>query len=198
MSWNGWIRRIHVYLAVFLLPWFFMYAIAALVFNHPSLLSRWYDDGVPDWSVRFEREYHLPVPKDADLREVASKILEDIGLQGSFGVRRPNESRLNIYVFTFFSAARVTYFVKQGRLIVEEKRFRWDHFLTGLHARAGFRQEAFLADAWAVLVDLTGLGTLIWAGSGVYIWWRSRRARLWGIVALAGGIITFAIFLVAL
>ena len=84
--------------------------------------------------VRFDRPYQIAVPQTGDLRETGARILQDNGLLGSFGVYQPNPQRLNIYVFSFWSAIEITYFIDQQRLLVEDQYFRWSSFLTGLHA----------------------------------------------------------------
>ena len=198
MTFNLLVRRTHIYLALFLLPWFFFYALGALPFTHRSVFEQFYKDGRPERAVRFDRQYHLPIAEDADLRQVGAQILKDLGMEGSFGVYRPNKQRVNIYLFDFWSSTELTYFVEQNRLLAEDNRFRWDHFLTGVHARGGFDQDSILDDSWAVLVDLVCLGILIWIASGLYMWWQIRQVRSWGALALSGGLISFLVFLLGL
>lgn len=198
MKFTRTVRRLHLYLGLFLLSWFVMYAIGGLVFSHGSYFGKWYQDGKPDWTVRFDRPYDRPVPQDAELRPLAKQILEDAGLKGCFGVHRPNQRQLKVWVFSFLSRTRLTYFVDQKRLLAEDQRFRWDHFFTGMHARGGFQQEWILADAWGVVVDLICTGIVLWVISGVYMWWKVRRLRFWGTIALGGGVLCFVVFLAVL
>lgn len=191
-------RRTHLYLALFLLPWVLMYGVSSLPFSHHDLFEQWFNDGAPQWTVILDREYHLPAPEDGDLREIGGQILKAAGMDGAYGAGRPQPDRINVYRFDFWSAERLTYLVKEGRLRVEKRRFRWDQFLTGMHARGGFQQESFLNDAWAVVVDLVCLGMLVWIASGVYMWWQIRRLRFWGALALCGGVLSFALFLFTL
>ena len=199
MTFNLANRRVHLYLAMFLLPWFLMYGISSLPFSHPSWLGDWYkNDGIPQWTERFERPYDRPIPEDADQQAIGKQILKDIGLEGAFGSHRPNERRFNVYLFDFWSATRVTYYVDERRICVEDRRFRWDHFLTGMHARGGFMHESFLHDAWGVVVDIVCVAFLLWIASGIYMWWKFPRTRIWGAIALGGGVASFLVFLLAL
>lgn len=185
-------RRVHLYLGVALVPWFLMYGISGLFFSHGAYFARWFEaGGRPQWTVRFDRPYARQVPDGADLPTVAAAILQDAGLEGSFGVYRPNPRRLDLWVFTFRSTTRLTYFLDQQRLLAEDKRFRLDHFFTGMHARAGFAQESLLSDAWGLIVDCVAVGIVVWALSGIYMWWKTRPARFWGGLALAGGVVCF-------
>ncbi|HUW84942.1 MAG TPA: hypothetical protein VMZ31_19350 [Phycisphaerae bacterium] len=191
-------RRLHLYLGLLLVPWFLVYAISATFFNHGHFFGRFFQPDGPEWVVRFDRPYQRPVPQDADLRAIAADILDDVGLDRPFWVYRPNPRRLNIGAFTFLKATRLTYFIDEGRLLAEDKRFRLDHAFTGIHARGGFVQESLLSDAWAVVVDLVGVGVILWVATGVYMWWRDRRLRLWGGLALGGGAVCFAALLLAM
>ena len=139
-----------------------------------------------------------PVPEDADLRGIAADILDDVGLDRPFWAHRPNPRRLNIGAFSFLKTTRLTYWIDEGRLLAEDKRFRLDHAFTGIHARGGFAQESLLSDAWAVVVDLVGVGVILWVATGVYMWLRDRRLRLWGGVAFGGGAMCFVVLLLAM
>ena len=191
-------RRIHLYLGMFLLPWFLMYGISSAMFSHGSYFGGLYRDGVPDWTKRLEHPYDRAVPEGADDREIGARILEDIGLEGAFGTYRPSKRRLNVYLYDFWSATRISYFIEESRLLAEDKRFRWDHFLTGLHARGGFKQDSFLHDTWGFVVDVVQLAILVWIASGIYMWWLLAQTRRWGYLALGGGIVCFLVFMLML
>lgn len=190
MSFHLLVRRIHLYAAMFLLPWFLVYGVSSVPFSH----SVWFQDR-PQWTVRSDRPYELSVAEGANLREVGARILRDAGLKGSFGAYRPNPREIAVYRFDFWSATQITYFLDQKRLLAKDRGFRWAAFLTGMHARGGFEQESLLDHAWAVAVDVVCLGFLVWIASGLYMWWQIRQSRSWGFLALGGGIASFVLFL---
>jgi hypothetical protein len=171
-------RRLHLYLGLFLLPWFLAYGISSIPFSHPAWGQKIY--GAPVWTTRLERQYELPVAPDGDLKEIAALLVREAGVEGSYGASRPNPRRINVYVHTFWRATQVSYDLEKKLLRAEDRRFRWDHFLTGLHARGGFRHGGFLNNAWAVVVDVVAAGFLLWVGTGLYMWWRLPRHRGWG------------------
>ena len=192
------IRRVHLILGLLLLPWFVMYGIGALPFSHGPFFEKWYRDGTPEWTTRIDRPYSISFPEDADFRQIGSKILRDMNLEGAFGTYRPDKNRLIIYLFNFWSSTQLTYFVDEQRLLAEDARFRWDHFLGGMHGRGGFEQSSFLDNAWAVVVDLVCVGILLWIATGIIMWWQIPQTRFWGALALGCGVIGFLIFLVGL
>lgn len=190
------VRRLHMYLGIALVPWFFMYAIGAFALNHRPLMERWFGSGEPEWTKRFEQEYHRPIPADADLRQVGREILQDFGLADrSHWAWWQNGSRrqLTVTAFTFLSHTRLTYFVDQGRIVAEDRPFRLDRFFIGMHERGGFVQEPWLTKAWGVMCDIVGLTVLTWTISGLYIWWKVHRRHAGGGLVLAAGIACFAI-----
>jgi hypothetical protein len=89
------------------------------------------------------------------------------------------------------------YFIAEKKLVAEDKRFRWDHFLTGMHAKGGFEQGG-LHDAWGVIVDLVCLGIVLWVLTGLLMWWKLPSTHAWGWAALLAGVASFAAFLLLL
>jgi hypothetical protein len=191
-------RRLHLYLGLSLLPWFLMYGASSLVFSHSKFFGRFYDDGRPLWTLRFDRPYTIDVPATGDLRPFGARILRDAGLDGSFGTYREGPDKLNVYLYTFRKSTRLVYYTSQHRLTAEDRRFRWDQLLTGMHARGGFAQEGVLVKLWSVGVDLASVGILLWIASGLYMWWKFPTVRHWGWVAIASGATLFALLLLRL
>ena len=187
-------RRLHLYLGVALLPWFFMYGISSIPFAHNTWFRR---PNSKEWRVRFDRPYSIAVPAQGDLRPTGAAILRDNGMDGAFGVFREG-GNLHIFRHDLRSATRITYFPGRQRLLAEDRPFYWSTFLTEMHARGGFQQPGFLPWAWSILVDVVCLGILVWIASGLYMWWHVRGHRGWGWLALASGAASFAIFVLAL
>lgn len=190
-------RRTHLYLALFLLPWFFLYGVSSIVFSHgPYFEARDKASGQPLWKTRFERTgYEIPVPEGPELRSLADRVVKDTGLEGgAYGAYRQGPNQINVYVYTFWRSTQVKYFVTEKKLVVEDRRFRWDHFLTGMHAKGGFEQGG-LHNLWAVLIDVVCLGMLLWVVTGMIMWWNLPATRTWGWVSLVAGACCFAGFL---
>lgn len=188
-------KRIHLYLGLFLIVFFLKYAVSGLLFSHDFGLNEYYKDK-PQWTTRFERQYERPVPENADLRPIAAQILKDAGVKSrAFGVNRPgNKKRLNINTQSFRPTTRVIYFIDENRLLVEDKNFRWDHFILKFHWLGGYHQDNLISDIWAFILDIVFISIIIWVVTGIYLWWKIRQTRLWGSIALGGGVISFLIF----
>ena len=99
-----------------------------------------------------------------------------------------------MYAYSFWRSIQLKYFVDQKKLTVEDRRFRWDHFLTGMHARGGFEQDSLLDRSWSVLVDIVCVSMILWIASGLYMWWELPGHRRWGWMAVVAGTLSFALF----
>lgn len=202
MRWQHWNRRMHLYLGLGLLPWFLLYCVSAVPFSH----QQYFDEaekakGLPQWILLREVAFHEPPPSGEELRPFARRMLAASGLEQeyanpAYGAYRQGPNQINLYVYSFWRSTQAKYFVDQGKLVVEDHRFRWDHFLTGMHAKGGF-ENGGLHNAWAWVVDLVCLALVAWVVSGLVMWWRlpAARVRRWGWVALGSGCVTFLLFL---
>ena len=75
---------------------------------------------------------------------------------------------------------------------------QWNSLMNTLHRRRGYQHEYALDDAWALIVDLFIVAAVLWALSGLWMWWEMKATRRWGAVSLAIGVAVFAFFLVRL
>ena len=188
-------RRTHLYAGLFFLPWFFVYGLSSAVFSHP----KWFESGPEKAKVLFDRPYHLdPIAANADLRAVGEQVQKENGLPGYFDVYLDPEGNLSMYQASFWQVHNVRYDARRERLTEQEPPFRWASLLTRLHTRAGFERPGFLEQSWSVMVDLVQIAILLWIATGIYMWWHLKHLRKWGFLALGGGIVSFAVFLLVL
>ena len=190
-------RRLHLYLGLALLPWLFLYGISAIPFAHGQYFQKRDETkGVPLWTLRLQKAFDAPVPDDpVALRAFGRSLLKEVGVEApNFGVGRPNRNTVNVYAFSFLKSTRVVYALDRGKVTVEDRRFRFDQFLTGMHTRGGFEQDGILQRAWGVLVDLVALALVLWVASGLYLWWGVAGHRGWGWLAILSGAASFLMF----
>lgn len=191
-------RRLHLYMGLLLLPWIVMYGTSAFVINHNDYFQSLYDDGQPAWNQRSVENYDRTFPPGTDRREIANTVLADLQIDDEFDVRWQGQNRLLITTPGFWSMTRVTWDVDKQRVSVADRRFQWNSFFIRLHERSGYHYDSWLHDLWAITVDLTCAGFLVFIASGLYMWWQIRRTRLRGGLALAGGVASFGMLLVFL
>jgi len=191
-------RRVHLYLGLALLPWFLMYGVSSVPFAHNQFFERRdAAKGLPLWTLRSTHDVDAAIPDQPEaLRAFGATLLRHAGMSAetTFGAYRQSPTQVNVYVYSFWTSTQVKYYADEKRLTVEDRRFRWDHFLTGMHARGGFEQESLVVRSWSVVVDLVCLAIVVWIASGLYMWWGLPGSRRWGWLAITGGAISFLIF----
>jgi len=55
-----------------------------------------------------------------------------------------------------------------------------------------------LNDIWAVSVDIFIVAMLVWAGTGLWMWWEMSVTRKVGALCLLGSALVFTFFLVTI
>ena len=190
-------RRTHLYSGLFFLPWFLFYGLSAAVFNHPG----WFHSAEQKRTLRFDRSYPVECPNPVgDLRPFAERALRDNGLDGQFVVRAENFDVVTIIIIQdrFLSNTVLTWNSASRRLIATRSGLEWRKLLTKIHTRGGFETPDFLRMVWSVIVDVIQAAMIVWIASGLYMWWRFKRCRGWGLAALAFGSALFVAFLLTL
>jgi hypothetical protein len=186
MTISKFVRRTHMYLALFLFPWMLGYAISTMAMNH-----RWLG-GTPTYLLEREQPYETQFPQDTPPREVARQILADLHLDGAHNVQGPGpDGRLTINRQDLVTPRRIVYTAADRKLVIERVEFHTGALLNRFHRRRGY-QQAYAADRMmAVTVDLVIVALVFWALSGIWMWWEMRATRMWGALSLAAGLVMF-------
>lgn len=193
---SRYIRRTHMYLALFLTPWILIYALSSLVFNHLGTVRGWYGGDLGRFEQVDQTEYRASFTDETTPAEAARQILRDLAMDGSHNVQgSPTGERLTITRQFAASARRIIYLPKEGRLTIERQIYNTPGFLMRLHMRHGYAQPYAAAQGWGLSVELTVLAMLFWIASGIWMWWEIKPARMWGAVFAISGLGIFALML---
>jgi hypothetical protein len=90
------IRRVHMYMALFLVPWVLMYALSTMAMNHRPFLQKWYSHQPVRWELEREIPYTATFSNDAERWLVAEQILSDLKLEGSYRAQGRLDHQLTI------------------------------------------------------------------------------------------------------
>jgi hypothetical protein len=190
------IRRTHMYLALFLMPWMIIYALSGLVLNHNQAVRAFYGARIGKMEKIEERPYTSAFSENADARMIGRQILDHLGISGTFNViGTPAQPRLIINRNGAFSQHRITYFRTENRLLVEKQSFSAPVFVNRAHFRHGYEQPFLAAKSWGFIVDLAIAGMVLWVLTGLLMWWEVKPARLTGAGFAIVGVGLFAIML---
>lgn len=193
------IRRTHLFLALFLTPWILMYAVSTLGMHHRTLFTGHEQRVDPPFDVISEQPYQATFEAGVGREEAARSILEDLDMEGAHGVQgRLEDGVLTIIRHRPIRTERVTYDAVEGTLRIERRQFAMVYFLEMLHRRRGFDQPFLANDTWAVIVDGVIVAILLWAATGLWMWWEMLRTRRLGAWCLVAGAALFAWFLLML
>ena len=193
------VRRIHMYLALFLIPWILMYTISSLVFNHFGTIRNWYGGNLNQYEKVAEIDYPNAFSADTTAAAAAKQILLDLDLDGSHFVRgNLKGEEFTIMRQATYEMKRVIYFPKEGRVTVEKQLENLPNMLTRMHIRHGFGQKYASMKIWGLGVEVTVLAMLFWIASGVWLWLTIKPARMWGAICALGGLGLFTVLLFAI
>lgn len=187
------VRRSHMYLALFLVPWVLVYALSTIVMNHH--LSR----GNRDAQVLADRDYTVDYAPDEERNTVAGRVLADLNMEGKHGVWGSlEEGAIGIHRQRAVKDVYVKVDLEKDKLVIEEQPFTLVSFLNNMHRRRGYQEEHFQDDAWSFSVDIFIIAMIFWGASGLWMWWELKVTRRWGAVAMVSGFALFGLFLLTI
>jgi len=188
-----------MYLALFLGPWVVMYAVSTMAMNHREWFVGMYGKGPAPFEKVRETTYAGGFAAGASSAEMTEALLRHLGLEGAHTTPPPRpDGTLVFQRQDLIRPYRITYSPADGKLVVERARFQWNALMNTLHRRRGYQHPYVLDDAWALVVDLFIVAAVLWALSGLWMWWEMKATRRWGAISLAIGAAVFALFLVRL
>ncbi|MEZ5353617.1 MAG: hypothetical protein R2762_13345 [Bryobacteraceae bacterium] len=190
------IRRVHMYLALFLTPWILMYTASTFVMNHRAAF-RGSPPAGPEWRTLSESRYEGEFAAGAGEAAMAGQLLASLDLDGAHQARMRN-GRLEINRLDPLRPVRITYTPESRSVKVEETVFNGAEFLERMHRRRGYQHEYVLEDTWAMTVDLVIVAILFWVASGLWMWWELKVTRGWGALFALAGMGLFGVFLAVL
>ena len=186
MTFGKLLRRVHMYLGLFLVPWMLMYALSTMAMNHRGLFRK--DAGAAAFQKESEQIYTGVISADA--------ILDHLKLEGTHTVTAaPGGARITIMRQDAVTPRRIVFTPADGKLVVEKQEFHMPAFLERLHRRRGYQPSFPVQNLWAFSVDLIIAAMVFWAASGIWLCWEMKKTRFWGFALGLAGCAVFGFFL---
>jgi hypothetical protein len=197
MSFLLFVRRTHLYLGLFLLPWVIMFGVSSIPLNYPG------HNGQQNWTPVADGPFTVEPPAASSpeaLRPLGEQMMKAAGVDGGFYVNRANPQQINVNHPNFLHPIRIMYYVDQKRLLVERRAFDLRQTIPAMHTRGGYNLGGFWDAVWAVFVDVVSVALVLWIVSGLIMWWKlpGTGLRRWGWLAIAGGVVSFALIIAKL
>ena len=162
------IRKTHMYLALFLTPWMFLYAISSLAMNHNAVFKRYHGGEAEHWEKEKEQVLDLKFSADSKPEFMADQLLRQLDLAGRFDADLSKDGRrLTVTRLDPIVPRRITFAPEDGKLLMEEQAFCIEPRLSELHRRRGFQSPFLVDDLWTTMVDLAIISIIFWVLSGM-------------------------------
>jgi hypothetical protein len=199
---EAWNRRLHYYLGLYFLLFIWLFSFTGLLLNHPRCsLSRIPNDANPAY------ERPIEPPRGGSDLERARDVMRQLGLAGEIDWPQALQAtgRLDFNIAYPKQATQVRVDLARQRATVQQiDRSLWSglrimHTFSGWrYTSAGTSRDWIVTSVWVVAMDALSAGLLVMVFGSYYMWWRLKRMRTAGWVALAAGWASCAFFVYGL
>ena len=173
-------RKIHLYSGLGLLSFVVMYFFTGFVMIHPGIFPA-QDPVITSWSEKLDYQGSDDPEAWSDFlqRRFALRAQPDLSRQLEDGRVRCLYQRPGVQFEAFVSADRQT---------VEIKRTDWDfkRLMIGYHRVKGYN-GSWLYYLWSFMYDLASTACIVFAVTGILIWYPTRRRDRLGWLFLGTG-----------
>jgi len=172
-------RRTHLFAALVLFIFVLLYSVSGYLLEFPlsPLLTA---------SQTLVRVEPFQYAGDMDSPRLAEYVKSTYDLHGKLG-KAEFDKKTGTRHFVFvgikgYFDARISKDVKQVTLAIRPNSFLWA--LIRMHHLAGFEGGA-IYETWGVMLDLVAVALVLFALSGIYLWYKLTKRRALGWIMLA-------------
>jgi len=172
------LRKTHLYAGLVVLLFVLMYFVTGYLIIHADWFS-------PTEPTVVEQEAALNAPADMDAEALSRYVQHHLDLPG----KRLPPTRLKDGGWRFQyqrpgTVYRVEVTADRNRAHITRETMGWQWTLNRLHHLHGYGGGA-LYTLWGILLDLVGLSMIVFAVTGIYLWYKLTRKRRLGWILLA-------------
>jgi hypothetical protein len=198
-----WNRKLHYYLGLYLLLFVWLFAFSGLLLNHSSWKFAEFWDSRQQTSL--ERDIAVPA-SEGDLAQ-ARDLMRQLEIRGEIEWTRTGQDadRLDFRVSRPGHIFEIQTDLARKKASVRRIDLNAWGVIRLLHNFTGVRlddsrnsRDWFLTSSWAWTMDAVAVGLILMVLSSLYMWCELRQKRLSGLVALALGVLSSALFCVGL
>jgi hypothetical protein len=172
------IRQVHLYVGMVVLTFLLMYFVTGFFMIHPDLL--------PEESARKTTETHeLNVPKELEGEALSVFVQNQLGLGGKrFPAKAQADGGQKLFYLYPGASHNAVVSPSRDRVEVTTTHSTAAGVASGMH-RFHKGGGGWKYDVWLVLYDIASLSLIIFAGTGIYLWYKRTRKRALGWTLLA-------------
>ena len=175
------IRKIHLYTAFVLLAFVLMYFVTGYVLIH----NQWFPRPEPGVATREEALEPAPGASPEAMSAALQRRFDLPGMRSE-----PKRNRDGSWKFQYLRPGTTCEAVVApagDRVTIKRTDFGVAQTLIGFHRLHGYG-GGWAYDLWMVLFDLASFSMILFAASGVYLWYKLTRRRMLGWVMLGAGL----------
>jgi hypothetical protein len=198
-----WNRKLHFYLGLYFIFFIWLFSISGLVLNH----GKWpFADFWPEREETTSAYSITTAIPNGDL-DAARALMDQLGIVGEVNSteRSADGRELAFQVVRPGLTVSVEADLAAGSAEVKETHVNAWGVLSALHHFTGVsmtdpgrQRDWWLTTVWSVAMDAIALGLIALVASGLYLWYRLKRKRTLGLVAIAAGLACCGFFLFGL
>ena len=189
-------RLTHMYVALFLTPWLLMYALSTGLMNHSQQLTRLHGGPLITWEVESTRMLTLAFSKDATPEMMGEQIARAVDIRGNVSARLSRDGKQLVVMRNHaIMPERIMYTLADGTAKVERRQLQAFALIVPMHTRRSYQSPYIMDDLWALSVDVWIVAVLVWIVSGIWMWWRLKTTRLFGLLGALTGFALYGFFL---
>lgn len=195
-----WNRKSHYYLGLYFLFFLWLFSLTGLMLNHGQWFRGLYE--------RRQTSYDQPIegPRGESRLARTQNVMRQLNLAGEidwpanqpvahldFNVSRPN------------GAAQVRVDINAKKAYVREFQNGHLHAFQIFHTFSGSRftqpesrPDWIMTHIWVLAMDALAAGLIVMVLGSYYMWWRLKKRKALGLVVLAGGVASCAVFVAGL
>ncbi len=172
-------RKIHLYASLVIAAFLLMYFITGYVMIHHD----WFPHRESGPRV-VESSHELSYAEDPDDAVFADYLNDTFDIGGRFGGHQVLDG--GRWQFNFYRPGVETKVIvapDADAVTITETHHDFRGLMNGYHRMHGYHGP-WTYKVWTLLYDLASLSLIVFAATGVYLWWKLSRRRIWGVLCL--------------
>lgn len=172
------IRKIHLYTAFVLLLFVLMYFVTGFILTHES----WFKHTEPKV---VSQQYPVHLPEKLSMNE------QSVYLQNRFNIRAKKEEaktkKDGSITFRYFKPGHlytVTIDSSRRSATLSETKLPAHRTMIGFHRMHGYG-GGWLYNIYIFMMDLASIATILFACTGIYLWYKLIKRKTWGLIILS-------------
>jgi len=191
-----WNRKLHYYLGLYFLFFLWLFSLTGLMLNHQQWFGHIYE--------RKERSYERPIEGPAGDSQLARTrdVMRQLNLNGEIDWPATQPAgHIDFQIAQPKGAAQVRVDINAKTAYVKEFQNGHLHAFQIFHTFSGSRynqpatqRDWMMTSMWVFAMDALSAGLIVMVLGSYYMWWRLKKRKTVGVVVLAAGIASCAVF----